>query len=150
RLMFPMAGILAIYLFLRGHNMPGGGFVGGLALAIAIIVQYMAGGTRWFEARWRINALRWIAVGLLFAVGTGIGSWFVAHPFLTSVTRYVELPLLGELPLASAMAFDIGVFVLVVGATALILLALAHQSLRSHRAPRAEASTSTTATVKES
>ncbi|KPD20271.1 hypothetical protein ADS78_12915, partial [Idiomarina abyssalis] len=52
---------------------------------------------------------------------------------------YVQVPLLGKLPLASAVVFDLGVFTLVVGATVLILIALAHQSIRRHRPPRAEA-----------
>lgn len=57
-------------------------------------------------------------------------------PFLTSYFSYVHLPLIGEIPLASAMVFDLGVFALVVGATVLMLIALAHQSMRSHRSPR--------------
>jgi len=134
RLLFPVIGIFAIYLFLRGHNEPGGGFVAGLVLAVAIILQYMAGGTRWVETRLRIRAVRWMGLGLLCAVLTGAGAWLLGYPFLTSHTRYVELPLLGKLPLASATLFDLGVFLLVVGVTALVLLALAHQSIRSRLA----------------
>jgi len=139
RLLFPVMGMLAIYLFLRGHNRPGGGFVAGLVLAVAIILQYMAGGTRWVEARLRIQAVRWMGLGLLFAVFTGAGAWLFGYPFLTSHTRYIELPVIGALPLASAAAFDLGVFMLVVGVTALILLALAHQSIRSYRPSRSAA-----------
>lgn len=131
RLLFPFMLALALYLFLRGHNLPGGGFVAGLTMAIAFIVQYMANGTRWVESRIRLHPLRWIGLGLVFALLTGIGAWLAAHPFLTSHTRYLELPVLGKVPLASALFFDLGVFSLVVGATALILIALAHQSLRS-------------------
>jgi len=136
RLMFPVMSAFAVYLLLRGHNLPGGGFVAGLTMAVAFIVQYMASGTRWVEARLRIHPVRWIGVGLLLALATGLGAWLVAHPFLTSHTRYLDLPVLGPVPLASAMFFDLGVFALVVGATALILIALAHQSIRSHRLPR--------------
>lgn len=131
RLLFPMMLVMALYLFLRGHNLPGGGFVAGLTMAVAFIVQYMANGTRWVESRLRLHPVRWIGLGLLFALLTGIGAWLLAHPFLTSHTRYLELPWLGSIPLASALFFDLGVFSLVVGATALILIALAHQSLRS-------------------
>jgi multicomponent K+:H+ antiporter subunit A len=79
--------------------------------------------------------VRWIAVGLLFAAGTGTGSWLFLHPFLTSYSTYAELLVIGSVPLATALVFDLGVFSLVVGATALMLVALAHQSIRGHRAP---------------
>ncbi len=137
RLTFPPMLAFALYLFLRGHDQPGGGFVAGLSVAIALIVQYMAGGTRWVEARLRVHPLRWMASGLLLALLTGAGAWLAGHPFLTSQVFHLDLPLLGSVPLASALFFDLGVFSLVVGATALMLIALAHQSLRSQRAPRA-------------
>src|SRR3546814_9267473 len=70
---------------------------------------------------------------LLWAVGTGLGWLLFGHPFLTSHFQYADLPLLGRIPLASAVLFDLGVFCLVVGATTLMLLALAHQSLRRPR-----------------
>jgi multicomponent K+:H+ antiporter subunit A len=135
RLMFPAIALLAVYLLLRGHNMPGGGFVAGITLAIGMILQYMAGGTRWAVAHLAIRPRRWIAVGLLLAGATGAASWLFGYPFLTSHAAHVELPLIGALHLPSAMMFDIGVFALVVGATGLMLIALAHQSTRAHRPP---------------
>jgi multicomponent K+:H+ antiporter subunit A len=125
RLMFPAVGVLAAYLLLRGHNLPGGGFVAGITLAVGVILQYMAGGTRWVEDRLRIRPMRWVGAGLLLAVLTGAGAWLFAHPFLTSHT-----PVIGGVHVPSAFAFDLGVFALVVGATGLILIALAHQSVR--------------------
>ncbi|HEX2199115.1 MAG TPA: monovalent cation/H+ antiporter subunit A [Burkholderiales bacterium] len=125
RLMFPAVGLLAAYLLLRGHNLPGGGFVAGITLAVGVILQYMAGGTRWVEDRLRIRPMRWVGAGLLLSAATGAGAWLFAHPFLTSHTAAV-----GNAHLPSAMAFDLGVFALVVGATGLILIALAHQSVR--------------------
>ena len=136
RLLFPVISVFAIYLFLRGHDLPGGGFVAGLAMAIAFIVQYMAGGARWVEARLNIRPVTWIALGLLCAATTGMGAWLVGYPFLTSHSTYAHVPLIGTLPFASALLFDLGVFMLVVGATVLMLIALARQSIRSHRAPR--------------
>ncbi|MEA3191678.1 MAG: multicomponent antiporter subunit, partial [Betaproteobacteria bacterium] len=130
RLMFPMAGMLAGYLLLRGHNLPGGGFAAGLVLALAVILQYMAGGTRWAEERLAIRPSRWMGAGLLLAGATGAGAWAFAHPFLTSHTAHLQLPVLGELHLPSALLFDLGIFSLVVGATGLILIVLAHQSVR--------------------
>nr|WP_311786459.1 monovalent cation/H+ antiporter subunit A [Fererhizobium litorale] len=131
--MFPVVITFAIYLFIRGHDLPGGGFAAGITMAIAFLLQYLAGGTRWAEDRLRILPLRWIGLGLLVAAATGIGSWFFGYPFLTSHSQYVELPLIGKVPMASALLFDLGVFGLVVGATVLILIALAHQSIRSYR-----------------
>jgi multicomponent K+:H+ antiporter subunit A len=90
-----------------------------------MILQYMAGGTRWAEDHLRIRPMRWLGTGLLLAAATGAGAWLFGHPFLTSHT-----PVLGGVHVPSAFAFDLGVFTLVVGATALILIALAHQSMR--------------------
>ena len=133
RFMFPVISVLAIYLLLRGHDLPGGGFVAGLTMAVAVILQYMAGGTRWLEERLYFRPVRWIGMGLLLAAATGAGAWLFAHPFLTSHTARIRIPVIGELHVPSAFAFDLGVYSLVVGATGLILIALAHQSTRSHR-----------------
>lgn len=134
RMLLPIIAMLSIYMFMRGHNVPGGGFVAGLIMSVAFILQYMVGGTAWVEAHLKLNPQRWIALGLLFAVFTGIGAWFFGYPFLTSHSPHPILPIVGEVPLPSAFMFDLGVFTLVVGATMLILTALAHQSIRSHRA----------------
>ncbi|MBX6741249.1 MAG: monovalent cation/H+ antiporter subunit A [Acetobacteraceae bacterium] len=140
RLLFPVIGMVALFLLLRGHDLPGGGFAAGLTMSIAITLQYMAGGIRWVEGRLRIRPLRWMGLGLLLAAGTGAAAWVFGYPFLTSYFAYADLPGMGAVPVASALLFDLGVFLLVVGATVLNLIALAHQSIRGHRAvPRAEA-----------
>jgi multicomponent K+:H+ antiporter subunit A len=128
-----VVGLVAIFLLLRGHDQPGGGFVAGLTMAVAIILQYMAQGARWVEARLRVHPLWWIGVGLLLAAGAGSGAWLFGLAFLTSLSADVRLPLIGEVHLASVVLFDIGVLALVFGATVLMLIALAHQSLRRHR-----------------
>jgi len=130
RWMFPAIVLLALYLFLRGHDLPGGGFAAGVAMAIGFLLQYLAGGTRWVEERLRILPVRWIATGLLLAVMAGIGSFVFGYPFLTSYFQYTHIPFIGDMPTASALVFDLGVFSLVVGATVLMLVAIAHQSLR--------------------
>lgn len=137
--LFPVIITFAVYLFMRGHDMPGGGFSAGLTLSIAFLLQYLAGGTRWAEDRIRILPLRWMGAGILIAAATGIGAWLLGHPFLTSHFRYLEIPLIGKVPAASALLFDLGVFLLVVGATVLILVALAHQSIRINRLRAQEA-----------
>jgi multicomponent K+:H+ antiporter subunit A len=130
RLMFPAIALFAAYLLWRGHNAPGGGFAAGVALAIAMILQYMAGGTRWAEDRLALRPMRWMGAGLLVAGATGAGALAFGYPFLTTHTAHLALPILGDLHVPSAFLFDIGVFSLVVGATGLILIALAHQSVR--------------------
>jgi multicomponent K+:H+ antiporter subunit A len=134
-------GLVAVHLLLRGHDLPGGGFAAGLTASIAIILQYMIGGIEWTEDHLRVRPLRWMGAGLLLAGGTGLAAWLFGRPFLTSYFAYLDLPLVGEVPAASALLFDVGVFALVLGATVLVLIALAHQSVRGRRAasPRAEA-----------
>ncbi len=133
RLLLPLAMVFAFHLFMRGHNEPGGGFVAGLVVAIAFIAQYMVSGTRWVEDRMHLLPPRWIAVGILFAVVTGLGAVALGFPFLTSHTAHVRWPLVGEVHLPSAAVFDLGVFAVVLGATLLMLTAIAHQSLRARR-----------------
>ncbi len=138
-LLLPVSLVVAAHFFMRGHNQPGGGFVAGLVVAIALLMQYLVSGTLWVEARAHLRPPRWIAVGLLVAASTGLGAVVLGYPFLTSHTAHLSLPLLGELHLPSATFFDLGVFSVVVGATLLILTALAHQSIRAPRpSPRGE------------
>ena len=133
RLLLPIAFVVSMYLFMRGHNQPGGGFVAGLVMSVAFILQYMVAGTQWVEAQMSLRPLRWMGTGLLFATITGLGAIGFGYPFLTTHTAHFSLPVLGDIHVASALFFDIGVFAVVVGATLLILTALAHQSVRAHR-----------------
>lgn len=133
RLLLPFATMVAVYMFLRGHNEPGGGFVAGLVFSVALLLQYVVSGTQWVEAHMPLFPRRWIGAGLLFAIATGLGALVAGYPFLTSHSFHWNLPWVGEIHLASATFFDIGVFALVVGSTLLILTALAHQSVRAHR-----------------
>jgi multicomponent K+:H+ antiporter subunit A len=133
RLMLPVTLVVAAYLFLRGHNLPGGGFVAGLTVTIAFVAQYLVGGTRWVEGRLHVNPRAWIALGLLGALATGLGSLAFGYPLLTTHTAHFVLPVLGELHVPSAFFFDLGVFLVVLGSTMLLLTALAHQSTRARR-----------------
>ena len=134
--LFPVITVFALYLLIRGHDLPGGGFAAGITMSIALILQYMASGTRSIEDRLRIRPLTWMGLGLLVAVGTGIGASVFGYPFLTTWFRYVDMPIVGVVPMASALLFDLGVFLLVVGATALMLIAIAHQSVRTPVKPQ--------------
>ncbi|WP_449411789.1 monovalent cation/H+ antiporter subunit A [Methylobacterium komagatae] len=137
--LFPFVVLLALHLFLRGHDLPGGGFAAGITLTIAFMLQYMARGAEWVEERLRLQPISWIGVGLLVSVLAGAMSWLFSHPFLTAAFAYWEVPIIGKVPLASALIFDLGIMILVVGASVLMLVALAHQSRRRTRAAEAEA-----------
>ena len=149
RWMFPAIIMLSAYLFLRGHDLPGGGFAAGITLAIAFLLQYLGTNVSEVEDRLRILPVRWMGLGLLVAALTGIGAFLFGYPFLTSYARYLELPLIGRVPFATALVFDLGVYLLVVGATVLILVAIAHQSLRARRAADEEARAAEEAAVAE-
>ncbi|MEO8995846.1 MAG: hydrogen gas-evolving membrane-bound hydrogenase subunit E, partial [Nitrosospira sp.] len=138
QLLLPVAGMVSVFFLLRGHNEPGGGFVGGLIMATAIILQYLVGGTAWAESRTRIRPQYWIGAGLLCAAGAGISAWMAARPFLSALAWHGRLPVIGELHLSTVLVFDLGVYFLVIGSTVLILVALAHQSLRAHRQSAAQ------------
>jgi multicomponent K+:H+ antiporter subunit A len=125
RWMLPFALLVAAHLFLRGHNLPGGGFIAGLVLALALVLQAVAHGLPWLDARTRVDFGAWIGWGLLVAAATGAASWAFGAPFLTSTYDYPWLPGVGGVPLASAAAFDLGVLLVVTGATMVLLLAIA-------------------------
>jgi len=124
RTMLPLALLVAVYLFLRGHNLPGGGFIAALVAATALILQYLSDGSAMAQTRtgWRYRML--LGSGILIAAGTGIGSLFLGYPFLTTSFTHVSLPIVGEFELATAMLFDLGVFVAVVATVVLILVCL--------------------------
>ncbi len=128
--MLPLALAVSVYIFLRGHNLPGGGFIAGLVAAVAIVLQYLAAGIDHAQARVRVDFARVLGAGLLIATLTGIASWFFGAPFLTSAFTYVTLPPLETFELASALLFDLGIFLVVVASIVLILTELGMLSRR--------------------
>ena len=129
RPLLPLALLIAVYIFLRGHNLPGGGFVAGLITSVALVLQYVASGVGWVHSRMPGDYHPVVALGVLLAGMTGVGSWAFGYPFLTSSFTYVSLPVIGKFELATAMLFDTGVFLTVVGATLLMLANLGKLSL---------------------
>jgi len=121
RPLLPLALLVSVYLFLRGHNAPGGGFIAGLVTGTAILLQYVAYGSDWARERLPWNYSTAIALGLLLATATGLASWAFGAPFLTSTFGYVHWPVVGEFELASAMMFDLGIYVVVVGVVMVIV-----------------------------
>ncbi|MEW6099017.1 MAG: monovalent cation/H+ antiporter subunit A [Pseudomonadota bacterium] len=143
RLVLPIALVLSAYIFWRGHNLPGGGFIAGLVTAVALVLQYMAVGQGWADTLLHAGGgrrfVRWIGAGLGLAALTGLGSFVFGQPFLTSAHGHPSVPVLGELPLASAALFDLGVYVTVVGSTLLTLSVLAGASKEPAATPRSPA-----------
>ncbi len=125
RLLLPLAIMVGFYIFLRGHNQPGGGFIAGLIIAIALLMQYMASGFQFADQRLRADHHTVIGLGVLIAAATGLGSLVFGAPFMTSAFGYFSLPVIGKFELATAMLFDTGVALTVVGA---VILALAQLS----------------------
>ncbi|NRH29353.1 monovalent cation/H+ antiporter subunit A [Pseudomonas sp. MS19] len=121
RVLLPMALLISVFIFLRGHNLPGGGFIAGLVTSVALILQYVASGVQWTQSRLPLNYHRMAGAGVLLAGLTGLGSWVFGKPFLTTAFGHFHIPLVGDVELATAMLFDLGVYLTVVGATLLIL-----------------------------
>ena len=130
--------VFAFYLFFRGHNLPGGGFIAGLIAAVALVLQYLANGIDWTRRRISGQMHPLIGLGLLTATATGLVSWYFGYPFLTSAHDHFHLPLIGDLELASAMVFDIGVLMVVVGITLVILIRLGEQTAPGRVAVKTE------------
>jgi len=134
RVLLPVALVVGIYILLRGHNLPGGGFIAGLIVAIALLMQYMASGYVWARRRARVDAHALIGGGVLLAGATGLAALVFGQPFLTSTFGHFHLPLFGDVELASAMAFDLGVFSVVVGTCLLSLATLSRTEERAEQA----------------
>ena len=121
QLMFPLTLTVSVFLFLRGHNAPGGGFIAGLVLAVPLLIQYVIQGAASVESRFGFDYVRCIGVGLMVAGLSGVASLLFDVEFLTSGHAEPRLPLVGDVALASAMVFDTGVYLVVFGGAMLIL-----------------------------
>lgn len=115
----------SFYLFFAGHNSPGGGFVGGLMTASAFLILVLAFDKKELKKIFSFDFTILIGIGLLFGVGTGISSMLFDYPFLTQFFEYIQIPLFGEVELTTALAFDLGVYLVVVGAAMSIILVIA-------------------------
>lgn len=114
----------ALYLFFAGHNAPGGGFIGGLITSAGIVLLYMAYGAKAIEKVLPIDFKILIPVGLAIAVLSGIGAFIFGEAFLSQTDGYFTFPILGELHLATAVIFDLGVYLTVIGITMTIILSI--------------------------
>lgn len=111
----------SLHLFFSGHYTPGGGFIGGLMTAAAFVLLLLAFDVKTVEKTLNVDYIKMTATGLLIAVLTGLGSFFYNVPFLTQTFSYVDIPLLGKTALATAVLFDLGVYLVVIGVTMTII-----------------------------
>ena len=121
QLMFPLTLTVSIFLFLRGHNAPGGGFIAGLVLAVPLLMQYVIQGAASVQSRFGFDYIRLVGIGLLLALASGAASMLFGVPFLTSGHIDLQLPVVGKIELASALGFDTGVYLVVFGTAMLVL-----------------------------
>ncbi|MFF0817346.1 Na+/H+ antiporter subunit A [Rhodococcus sp. NPDC003318] len=115
RMIFPTMMVLSVYFFFSGHNAPGGGFAGGLTAGLALVLRYLAGGRYELGEAVPIDAGKILGLGLIFSAGTALTSLFLGAPALSSATIELTLPVLGHIKLVTALFFDLGVYLIVVG-----------------------------------
>ncbi|UTR09320.1 MULTISPECIES: Na(+)/H(+) antiporter subunit B [Evansella] len=115
----------SVFLFFAGHNNPGGGFIGGLMTASALLLLYVSFDLKTIKRVIPFNYSTMIAVGLLIAIATGLNSFLFGDPFLTQYFEYYDLPVLGETELTTALPFDLGIYLVVVGVALLTILTIA-------------------------
>lgn len=127
RLVLPLMLVFSLFLLLRGHNEPGGGFVGGLVAASGIALYAIAYDPRSARKLLRVDGRTLIGAGLLVAAGSGLAGPFAGRPVLSGVWTHVRIPGLGPVEVGTPLLFDAGVYLVVVGVTLKILLALAEE-----------------------
>lgn len=127
RLLFTLLLLFSIFILLRGHNEPGGGFIAGLVTGGAFVLYAMAYDVGAARRALRIEPLALIGLGLLLAAGSGFLPLFSGEPFLTG--KWISLDWLDAEPikLGSPVIFDIGVYLVVIGASLTIILTLAEE-----------------------
>jgi multicomponent Na+:H+ antiporter subunit A len=115
RILFHTIIIVSLYLLFAGHNLPGGGFAGGLVAGMALVMRYVAGGRYELGAAAPTDAGRLLGVGMSIAVACAIVPLFFGAPPLTSTWFEAELPLIGHIEFVTSTLFDVGVYLVVIG-----------------------------------
>ena len=127
RLVFFVVLLFSLYLLLRGHNSPGGGFIAGVMTALGILLQSIASDLHYVRLVFRVEPRVLAGVGLMTSLTTGLVPMLLGYPFLTSTFGHVHVPGLGEVEIASAFFFDLGVYFVVVGGSLLMMITLAEE-----------------------
>ncbi len=117
----------SIFLLIRGHNEPGGGFVAGLMAAGAFALYTIAYDVASTRQALRVDPRTLIATGLAIAGGSGLLSLLDGEPFLTGRWGHLQIPYLRRFDLGTPLLFDVGVYLTVLGVTLMIILSLAEE-----------------------
>jgi multicomponent Na+:H+ antiporter subunit B len=125
RLLLPLLLLFSVFVLFRGHNDPGGGFVGGLVASAAFALYAIAHGVEKAREVLTVAPHTLIGIGLLFALGSGLVALFQGAPFMTGIWSELELPVLGKL--GTPLGFDVGVYCTVIGVVLLIVFSLAEE-----------------------
>jgi multicomponent Na+:H+ antiporter subunit B len=126
RLLLPLMLLFSLFLLLRGHNEPGGGFVGGLVVAAAFALYTLAHGEKEGRRMLRVAPLQLVATGLLIALTSGLLPLLAGLPFLTALWSSVPAPVIGHA--GTPLLFDLGVYLLVAGMSLLIIFTLMEEN----------------------
>ncbi len=122
RAIMPLTLVFSVYLLMRGHNAPGGGFVGGLVAAVAFALASLAEGVGTARRALRVDPHLLLAVGLALALGSGVAGLLVGDPFLTGYWLDLPLPVVGKV--GTPLVFDVGVYLTVLAVALTMLFAL--------------------------
>jgi multicomponent Na+:H+ antiporter subunit B len=126
RLLTGVLLVFSVFLLLRGHNLPGGGFSGGLVAASAVVLHALAQGFPSARQMLGINPRVLAAIGLLVAIASGLAGMLAGRPFLTGLwSKTLELPVVGKI--GTPLVFDVGVYLTVLGVTTLIVFSLGEE-----------------------
>jgi multicomponent Na+:H+ antiporter subunit A len=128
RMIFHLTLLVSIYVMLRGHNAPGGGFAGGLIAGAAFVFRLLAGSSSSRATRLNPSPPTLIAIGMLLAVGSGVTALLAGDDFLQSAIGHIDMPVIGDVKLVSTGVFDAGVYLLVIGVVILVLSNLASRT----------------------
>lgn len=124
RMLVPLLLLFSLFMLLRGHDLPGGGFVGGLVAASAFVLQALAAGVDEARSMLRVEPHLLLGIGLACAYGAGLLALALGQPFLTGLWWDLHLPVLGDPHLGSTLIFDIGVMFVVVGTVLLMIFSV--------------------------
>ncbi len=127
RFLLPLLLLFSIFLLLRGHYEPGGGFTGGLTAAAAFALYALGAGVPAARAALRVDPHHLVGAGLLLALLSGVWPLLVGQPYMTGWWILLHLPLFGDVELGAPLLFDVGVYLVVLGVTLMILLSLAEE-----------------------
>jgi len=120
--LLPLLLLFSVFILLRGHYEPGGGFVGGLIASIAFILHSLANGLENTKALLKYSPFYFIPFGLSIAILSGLAPMLIGEPFMTVLWFDNPLPVIGSV--GSALFFDIGVYLVVIGVTLTILFTI--------------------------